>query len=87
MTASGVLETIKKLGAAGAFRCEGDVLLAMGGRCINTENVNDAIASATACVEAPGGWRVTSVDVFGDHIEITVQIEPEPRALSIGPSP
>lgn len=79
------LDTVKSLGAAGEFACQGDVVFAMGGRCLSAADVNAAIASATSCEACPAGWRVTSVDIFGDLIILEVRIDP-PTVISLGPS-
>lgn len=84
VNAAQVLPVIRGLGAACRFACMGDVLLAMGGRLLSQLDVNKALAAAASCAVCPAGWRVHSVDVYGDLIIIEVRIDP-PVVLSLGP--
>ena len=81
----GAFESIRAIAVKGAFACQGDVLLAMGGRCLSAADVNAAIASGSLCERCASGWRVTSTDVFGDLIILELRIEPH-TVISIGPS-
>ncbi len=83
VTAAQALQAIKALAATGSFLCVGDVLLAMGGRCLSADHVNAALALATSCVACPAGWRVSSVDVFGDAITMEVRLQPMPVVISL----
>lgn len=85
MTAA-ALETIKAAAQKCQFDCQGDVLLAMGGRCLSQVDVNAALTAATTCEACSVGWRVMSVDLWGDLLIIEVRFDPSPSVVSIGPS-
>ncbi len=76
MTNDEALKTVRLLGAAYAFVCQGDVMWPMGSRGLSHETVNDALAIASSCVPCPAGWRVETVDVDGEAMLIEVRLEP-----------
>lgn len=84
MTSDAALKTVRSLGAASSFACLGDVVFALGGRLMSHADLNYALATAVSCVACPVGWRVTTVDVYGDLLIVEVQLAPA-TVISLGP--
>lgn len=84
MTNDAALNAVRLLGGACAFVCGGDVLFAMGGRCLSHADVNAALATAVSCAACASGWRVTTVDQFGDTLVVELRLSPA-TVISLGP--